>query len=76
MLRGPARVELERGLEITDRSLAVREELEDSDPDRMAEHPEQLRLTHVHRVGTNMRGRRRRRRCTLLRLPAWGHRRS
>ena len=49
MLRRPARVEPELGLQRADRALAVAQQLEDPHPRRVAEHPKEVRLHLVHR---------------------------
>ena len=48
VLRRPARVEPELGLQRADRALALPEQLQDPHPRRMPEHPEEVRLDLVN----------------------------
>ena len=47
MLRGPARVEAKRLLQLADRTLPVTQQLEDPHASRVAEHAEKLSLEHI-----------------------------
>ena len=55
MLRRAAGVNLKGGLERTDRALTVAQELEDANAHRVAEHPKEVGLDAVNRLGTSVR---------------------
>jgi hypothetical protein len=54
VLGGAAGVEVELRLEVADGSLAVAEEFEHADADRMAEYPEELSLDDIDGVRTDV----------------------
>ena len=49
LLRGAARVEIQTPLQVADRALAVAQQLEQTDPRRVAERAEELGLERIDR---------------------------